>query len=467
MFVLRERYDVVIVGSGPAGLATAFYLKDHIPEMIRSKEVKVCILDKTTYPSGGLINDGKMNLTPHIGFDDFSSGRVDEATAWQHINYFEDIICRHCDAPISGIDEVRIAYWNEECSKHGIKLVTETRQRHIGTDRSKQLIRGMRKELEDAGIEFRLGHAVQEFWRDNNNNFTSAIKSTDGDYSIHCKYLVVAPGRLGTKWFRKRLDAIKAQYKLAPIEIGVRIEMLYEDYPIAFDIRDPKLKVQMPNGDVVKTFCTNPRGRIRFDMPEQAIQYKGEDYQMINGDGLRDPEQQTKNTNFAILNKVALIDPEGDTEEYAKYLAINTLRTGDWKPLVQRLGHFFDNRRSKPKHFGNPGEKVQSTLVDDEGQLHTVTPGDINIAFFARTATNIKQMIETLARVMPQVKNYENLIYAPEIKFQNVQVEVTPTLETTVRNLYVAGNGAGLSSGIVGAASNGILVAKGILEKLG
>ncbi|MBI4139949.1 FAD-dependent oxidoreductase [Candidatus Woesearchaeota archaeon] len=453
-------YDIVIVGSGPAGLATAFYLKDSVSQLFSSKRLKVAILDKTTYPSGGLINDGKMNLTPHIGFDDFKDGRVSEAVAWEHIRYFEDIICRHGDnPPLSGVDDARIKYWKDRFEPHNISMVPETRQRHIGTDRSRKLIDGMRSELTQSGIEFLLGQNVQEFWR-RNNHFEISVHGADGEYSLTSNYLVVATGRLGTRWFRKRLDGVGANYDLLPIEVGVRLEMLCEDYPITSDIRDPKLKVKAPNGDIVKTFCTNPRGRIRLDMPEQGLRYKDMDLIMINGDGLRDPDHQTPNTNFAILNKIALKNPEGDTEEYAKYLVINTFRAGGWKPIVQRLGHFFDDRRSKREHFGN-GERVHPSM-----SLNSVTPGDINIAYFSRIIANMRFMIDALARVMPQVKNPDNLVYAPEAKFQNLKVNVSPFLETTVPNLFVAGNGAGLSSGIVGAASNGILVAKGLLERI-
>ncbi len=457
-----DHYNFVIVGSGPAGSAAAFYLKDNMHDAILSKRFRVGIFDRTRYPSGGLINDGKMNLTPFIGFDDYKDGRVTLEQAWEHIKYFEQIICRHGDdPPITGTDQAIVSKWEKRLGRHGLQLITETRQRHIGTDRSKKLIDGMRTELEQNGIEFRLGEDVREIIKTSDEKFELLVAGNGDSYTVTCDYLLVAPGRLGTQWFRHQMDKLNAQYSLLPIEVGVRIEMLYEDYPIAHDIRDPKIKLVAPNnGDQVKTFCTNPRGKIRFDMPEQAIHYKSHELVMINGDGLRNPERQTGNTNFAILNKIALVEPEQDTEQYALDLAIKTFRAGDWKPIVQRLGKFLHYRRSKPEDFGN-GERVQPTVA-----LGALTPGDINIVYPARTVHNIRIILEMLAQEMPQVLNPENLIYAPEIKFQNVGVEVTSDLETTIERLFVAGNGAGLSSGIVGAASNGILVAKGLLKRV-
>ena len=52
-------YDVAIVGSGPSGAATAFYLAQ--------KGIKVCIIEKETLPryktcGGGFVYRGRKNL---------------------------------------------------------------------------------------------------------------------------------------------------------------------------------------------------------------------------------------------------------------------------------------------------------------------------------------------------------------------------------------------------------------------
>lgn len=465
--LMQTHYNLIEIGSGPAGMGCAFYLGDNISELLKKGEFTACILDKSPYPAGGLINDGKMNLTPDIGCDDYKDQRIDRETQWQHIKYWDDKICQHGDnPPITGLDEIKIKKWEERLGRHGLKLITETRQRHIGTDKSRALIDNMRKEIESHGIEFKLGYNVEQINKRPEGGFALFVTTKTGDsYVMTCDYLLLAPGRLGTQWFRNQLDSLEKDfgthlYDLSPIEVGIRIEMLYEYYPIAHDIRDPKIKMHSPNGDEVKTFCTNPRGRIRLDMPEQAIHHKGKELKMINGDGLIDPKKQTLNTNFAILNKISLKDPEGDTEQYALDLVIKTFRAGGWKPLVQRLGKFMHFRRSKPEDFYN-GQIIQTTITPG-----AITPGDINMVYPGRTLHNMKLILERLSQEMPQVVNPENIVFAPEIKFQNVKVKVSPTLETLIENLFVAGNGAGLSSGIVGAASNGILAAKGILKKL-
>jgi len=57
-----ERFDVVVVGTGPAGLGAAFELLKQKPSL------RIVLLDKLQVSSGGLRNDCKMNFTWPIGF---------------------------------------------------------------------------------------------------------------------------------------------------------------------------------------------------------------------------------------------------------------------------------------------------------------------------------------------------------------------------------------------------------------
>ena len=57
-----QHYDIVIVGTGPAGLGAAFELQARRPQD------SILILDKNEMSSGGLRNDCKMNFSWPIGF---------------------------------------------------------------------------------------------------------------------------------------------------------------------------------------------------------------------------------------------------------------------------------------------------------------------------------------------------------------------------------------------------------------
>ena len=57
------------------------------------------------------------------------------------------------------------------------------------------------------------------------------------------------------------------------------------------------------------------------------------------------------------------------------------------------------------------------------------------------------------------------LLYGIEAKFYSARPKVKEGFETEIRNLYVAGDGAGLTRGLAQAGANGILIARSILKK--
>ena len=84
-----------------------------------------------------------------------------------------------------------------------------------------------------------------------------------------------------------------------------------------------------------------------------------------------------------------------------------------------------------------------------------------------RIVMDIIEGLEILNQIVPGVNADSTLLYAPEIKFYAHEVEVMDrSLQTSMKGLYVAGDGAGLSRGIVTAAATGILAASGITSAL-
>ena len=55
-------YDIIIVGTGPAGLGAAFHITEHAPSR------SILMIDRDKVCSGGLLNDCKQNYTFPIGF---------------------------------------------------------------------------------------------------------------------------------------------------------------------------------------------------------------------------------------------------------------------------------------------------------------------------------------------------------------------------------------------------------------
>ena len=84
-----------------------------------------------------------------------------------------------------------------------------------------------------------------------------------------------------------------------------------------------------------------------------------------------------------------------------------------------------------------------------------------------RIVMDIIEGLETLNEIIPGVASDSTLLYAPEVKFYAMHLDVDRHMETSIKNLFAAGDGAGLSRDIVNAAATGIMAAEGIMKKAG
>ena len=82
-----------------------------------------------------------------------------------------------------------------------------------------------------------------------------------------------------------------------------------------------------------------------------------------------------------------------------------------------------------------------------------------------RIVADLVESLETLDKVIPGIASDSTLLYAPEIKFYAMKIRVNSRLETSVPNLFVAGDGTGLSRDIINASATGILAGRGILAR--
>ena len=89
------------------------------------------------------------------------------------------------------------------------------------------------------------------------------------------------------------------------------------------------------------------------------------------------------------------------------------------------------------------------------------------MAYPYRFITDLLETLEILDKVIPGVNNNSTLLYAPEFKRSAKRVDLNENLESNqIKNIFFAGDGAGLSRGIIGAAVTGIIAAKGMIRKI-
>jgi uncharacterized FAD-dependent dehydrogenase len=150
-------------------------------------------------------------------------------------------------------------------------------------------------------------------------------------------------------------------------------------------------------------------------------------------------------------------EPFHEAIAYGKYLArlANILSGG---VLVQRLGDLMDGRRSTQARLQN--NSIEPTLK-------AATPGDLSFALPYRYLKNIVEMLQAMDRLVSGVASPYTLLYGIEVKFYSSQLKLTSCLETEVGNIFAAGDGAGVSRGLVQASASGIVAAIEILKRSG
>jgi uncharacterized FAD-dependent dehydrogenase len=74
-------------------------------------------------------------------------------------------------------------------------------------------------------------------------------------------------------------------------------------------------------------------------------------------------------------------------------------------------------------------------------------------------------MLEALDQVIPGIASPYTLLYGVEVKFYSLRINLSPVLETEIRNLFAAGDGAGITRGLIQASVSGVIVAREILKR--
>jgi len=459
----KSGYDVIIVGAGPAGMFAGDELAGRKSVLIidqgRDIEERECKMKRRGICThcdpcdimcgvggAGTYSDGTLNLRPDIG-GDLAAQTGDPEYAWELVDHVDKVFVRY-GAPeqlyIPRGDQVE--HLKRRAAAVGARFI-EITQRHMGSDNAPRVIANFEKDLKDRGIEFLLDTKVEDLVIE--DGVCKGVILKDGD-RINSGYTIIAPGRVGATWVDEIVKKHNIGAKYAPIDVGVRIEVpaIIMD-PITKINRDPKFHIQTKTyDDFVRTFCTNEHGYV--------VKEEYEGFIATNGHSLRN--MQSENTNFAFLVRIELTEPMENTVRYGRSIAKLATTIGGGKPVLQRMGDLRRGRRSTEERLSK--NSVLNTLRD-------VTPGDISMALPHRIVTDIKEGLEVLNEIIPGVASDSTLLYAPEVKFYSMQALVDRNMETTVRNLFAAGDGAGLSRDIVNAAATGVIAARGILKKGG
>lgn len=438
-----EHFDVLIIGSGPAGLFAAIQFE-------RLGVENIAIADRHPYPAGGLLNDGKLNFDYQIGIE-LRELKLTVEEAVQLINQVKEIFTAfpECRQVTSGNGGEKIEIIGRIAQEHNVRFIAPE-QWHWGTDNGKKAVEYLRSRLRKT--KFLLGTDVRAITRGEQRGFQVSCRRSDEPVSVSADFILAAPGRSGAYEFRDMATELGVNHNFGPIDVGIRVEMNRRYFDAVNSVvYDPKFLFQtIRHGDRVRTFCTNPGGRVR---EENYYNFK-----LVNGDALA--TRKTENTNFALLNTISLTEPFVDTTEFGRMIARQFFLLGGGRPLVQRVGDFREGRRSTLATFDSVTRHYEVCKAS-----YRAVPGDISLGMPARIIDNLWESLKTLDKIVPGILHPSTLLYAPEIKFFDTHFPTDRNLETNIEGIFVAGDGTGKSRGIVGAAISGILAARGIARK--
>ena len=437
------KYDVIIVGTGPGGIFSAYELTNLRPDLkvavieagnelkkrrcpIDGEKVKSCIKCKSCaimsgFGGAGAFSDGKYNITNDFGGSLYEY--IGRKTAIDLMKYVDQI---NLDFGGEGTKMYSTAgtSFKTLCVQNKLKLL-DASVRHLGTDINYVVLQNLYSKL---------SKSVDFFF----NTPAQAIEKTEECYRVVTKKgtfegteCIVSVGRSGSKWM---------ETVCRDLDIGTKSNRV--------DIYEGKIVYRTEKfEDRVRTFCMNPNGIVVTENTNGIV--------TVNGHSFEDPEKKTENTNFALLVAKHFSEPFKDSNGYGENVAklSNMLGGG---VIVQRFGDLERGRRST--HNRIEENTVRPTL--------SATPGDLSLVLPKRILDGIIEMIYALDKIAPGMANDDTLLYGVEVKFYNMEVELDENLETKHKGLYVIGDGSGVTHSLSHASASGVYVARKIAEQL-
>ena len=426
-----EKYDVIIVGTGPAGMGAAFSLLE------MKKDISILMIDKAPVSTGGMRNDCKMNFTYPIGFP---FEYWDGATADRYLEKVKAFLKPDI------LPKSNIGIYQMRAEKLGCSLL-EIQQTHLGTDGGLRLIQKLMTELQDRGVTISLREEMLSI-----NNEQKFI--TTDMREIGYKTILIAPGRHGFHFLQDVMHQLDVRYMDNILDVGIRVETRIEHYPIVKDYYDPKFYFP----EKVRTFCTNS-GNAHV-VKEKYVTERGDIWYSVNGHAYAaDAAKNNGLVNFAILKTVRFTQPLASGQEFAEHLGVMAALMGGGKPLMQRVGDFRLGKRSKVATFNND-------LYDFEPSLKDCCPSDISLAMPSKILRYIWSGMKKLDTIIPGILHPSTIMYYPEIKLYANKPEYKDDKFQVVPSVFFAGDGAGTSRGITGAWASGIRASEGMAEYL-
>jgi len=471
-------YDLIIVGAGPCGIYAAWEATKLAPNAkvllidrgydiynrkcpIMSKKARLCPMSEGKdgfagchpacsitcgFGGAGAYSDGKFNITAEFG--GWLGDYMPASQLLDLISYVDEINLANGAPPnITDPTSVEVDMIEQKVYGAGLKLL-KAKVRHLGTEMNLLVMKSIYDSLQSK-VEMLFKTEVEDIITTSKDGETRAvgIKTKDGQ-EFQGKEILIAPGRDGSAWLSSILGKNGISVTCNQVDIGVRAEtsnVIMQD--INRHLYEAKLIFNSSTGSTVRTFCSNPSGYVVVENHSGVI--------AANGHAFYDPALGSENTNFALLVSHVFTKPFNKPNEYAREICgrANDLSGGGL--IIQKFGDIMRGRRSTEKRI------AEGFL---EPTLKEAIPGDLGLVLPYNTMISLIEMTQALDKVTPGFASEHTLFYGVEAKFYSARPELSDNLETAIKGLYCAGDGAGITRGLAQAGAAGVHVVRSIFK---
>ena len=434
---VNKKANVAIVGYGPCGIFSALNLSKanvNVTVIERGKKVEERIKDVEE-----LFLNHTLNKESNVSYGEGGAGTFSDGKLNTGVN-----------------DKYAQVVYNEFVKYGANKEIIYDSHPHIGSDVLRNVLINIRKDLENK-VNYLFEHTLIDL-ESKNNKVILTLKNKEEIIKKEYDYVILAIGHNPYETF-KMLYNKGMQMEAKPFSMGVRIEHLQKNINMAnygrfynhplLKASNYKLAVHLKNGRSVYTFCMCPGGVV---VPSQS------DEESIVTNGMSYYARDKENANSALLVNVTPLDydnhPLGGFEFQRKYERKAYELSNSYKAPTQLVKDFLKDRVStefksvKASYYGGTVFRNLKDCLPDF------------------VYESLKMALPKLNLSLKGFNDPEAVLTGIESRSSSPTRLIRTNFESSLENVFVAGEGSGYSGGITTSAIDGIKCSNEIINRI-